>query len=124
MCTTRISGSDDTVPCPDITDKIYEMYFPNEQKKLGHFGVILGPSGSGKSVATRDLCEKHPKGVLYVDIVEPNVFHKDLATCIGMKLQPNNIEDLTLGHVPAEYTGITTGCQKHWRRGSTWQCAN
>ena len=48
----------------------------------------------------RDLCKKHPKGV---EIVEPNIFHKDLATCIGMRLQPSNIEDLILGYVSAEY---------------------
>ena len=72
-------------------------------RKINHFGVILGPSGSGKSVAIRDLCEKHLKGILYVEIIKPIIFHKDLATCIGMTLQPSNIEDLILGYLSAEY---------------------
>ena len=65
--------------------------------------VVLGPSGSRKTVAGMDLCEKHPKGVLYMEIMEPEVFHYDLATCMGMRLQPTNIEDLILGYISAEY---------------------
>lgn len=38
-----------------------------------------------------------------LEIVEPKVFHKDLATCLGMRLGPSNIEDLILGYISDEY---------------------
>lgn len=85
------------IPRKKISEKIYDMYFPNKVSLDGDFGVVLGPSGSGKTVAVMDLCEKHPKGVLYMEIVEPEVIHYDLATCMGMRLWPTNIEDLILG---------------------------
>ena len=66
----------------------------------GHFGVILG---SGKTVAVTDLCERYPNGVMYLEIVEPNMFHKDLATWLGMRLHLSTVEDLILGYIYAEY---------------------
>ena len=51
----------------------------------------------------RDLCEKHLKGVLYVEIIEPNVFHKDLAACTRMRLQPR---------IPIFFSGIQASLTK------------
>jgi len=91
------------IPHQDISKRIHMMYFPNKDRVDGDFGVIIGPSGSGKTVAVKDLCEKHPKGVLYVEIVALHMFHKDLATSIGMRLVPTKIEDLILGYFSEEY---------------------
>ena len=38
-----------------------------------------------------------------MEIVELKIFHKDLATCLGMRLRPSNIKDLILGYILEEY---------------------
>ena len=91
------------VPCEDVSKLIFNMYFPKRASIKGHFGVTLGPLGSGKTIVVMDLCKWYPKGVLYMEIVEPAVFAEQLAECIGIRLGPNNLEDLVLGYISDKY---------------------
>ena len=38
------------------------------------FGVVVGPTGTGKSALIREVCNKDPKGTLYVEVREPEEF--------------------------------------------------
>ena len=91
------------MPCEDVSKLIFDMYFLKRASIKGHFGVILGPSGSGKTIVAMDLCERYPKGVLYMEVVEVAVFAEQLAKCIGIRLGPSNLEDLALGCISDEY---------------------
>ena len=64
---------------------IREMFIMKES--LSVFGVILGPSGTGKSYLTELACNMWPKGVLYHHIDVPSELPVDLAKTIGMKLK-------------------------------------
>ena len=52
------------------------------------FGIIIGPSRSGKTTAVMALCNRFWEGVLYYEIDEPNSFVSDLSREIGMKIAP------------------------------------
>ena len=65
--------------------------------------LVVGPSGTGKSVLMRDLCNKFPHGLLYLEVVEPASFPTNLAKEIGMKLSPSNVLYLVLGYVFNDY---------------------
>ena len=40
--------------------------------KFRHFGVIVGPTGTGKSSLVRIACQKYSREVLYYEIVNPD----------------------------------------------------
>ena len=50
------------------------------------FGLMVGPTGTGKTATITCACNKFPKGVLYTKVFEPNVFDRDLAKEISMKI--------------------------------------
>ena len=52
------------------------------------FGVIVGPTRTGKSAVVRNVCNKDPKGLLYVEVTEPGKFVQRLA-------QENKLENYT-----------------------------
>ena len=55
---------------PDIATELTKLFFPSNNK-ANCFGVIIGPSGRGKTTAISELCNKSPYGVLYHKIVNP-----------------------------------------------------
>ena len=67
------------------------------------FCVIVGPSGTGKTVCVTQICNESPKGALYVEIVSANSFTSDLAKEISMKTEPSGIIDLALGYLSSNY---------------------
>ena len=67
------------------------------------FCVIVGPSGTGKTVCITQICNESPKGALYVEIVSPGSFTSDLAKEISMKTEPSGIIDLALGYLSSNY---------------------
>ena len=67
------------------------------------FCVIDGPSGTGKTVCIRQICNESPKGALYVEIVSPDCFTSKLAKEISMKTEPSSIIDLALGYLSSNY---------------------
>ena len=57
------------------------------------FGVVIGPSGTGKTYATRAACrEGNPSWILYHEIYEPKLAAEELAKTAGMKINPNMID--------------------------------
>ena len=75
----------------------------NEIPSRSLFGLLVGPSGTGKTVAITHLCNKFPEGVVYCEVREPFAFPATLATEVGMKLNPFGLLDLVLSHISTEY---------------------
>ena len=69
-----------------------------------HFGVVVGPTGTGKTSITRNLANKHPEGTIYLEVREPSLFIKELAKEIGMKTEPSNFIDILLSYYSETYT--------------------
>ena len=63
---------------------------------------MVGPTGTGKTATITRACNKFPQGVLYIEVFEPNVFDRDLAKEISMKIGPSNIVDLVLGYFSSD----------------------
>ena len=62
------------------------------------FGVIVGPTGTGKSAVVRNVCNKDPEGTLYVEVTEPGEFVQQLAHELNLKIVPSNILDIALSY--------------------------
>lgn len=94
-------------PRPELNDvlkKLYlDRYSDNLHKDLVCFGVVVGPSGTGKTVAVKNLCQQFPEGVLYHEISQPECFVQALAEEIGMKTKPTNIFDMLLEYMSKKY---------------------
>lgn len=88
------------LPWEELSELIRELYISvTADKNVGYFGIILGPSGTGKTTIVSNLCKKYPEGVIYVEITEPLRFPTQLAARMGMRLGPSNMEDVLLGYL-------------------------
>jgi hypothetical protein len=73
------------------------------QNQTNSFGVVHGPSGTGKTYLTRLACNQDPMaGVLYYEIADPSFFPERLARKIGMKLE----DDTDIFDLIAEKSGL------------------
>ena len=79
-----------------------ELYVNNKGDSTC-FGVIVGPSGTGKTIAVKDLCHTYPEGVFYHEISDPKSFVLALAEEVGMKIKPLSVFDLMLEYISAKY---------------------
>ena len=68
------------------------------------FGVVLGPSGTGKTYLTMLACSLYPSGVIYHEVYHPSFLAKDLAAAVGMRLRG----DANIFDVLFEKLGIST----------------
>ena len=68
------------------------------------FGVVLGPSGTGKTYLTKFACSLYPSGVIYHEVYVPSFLAKDLAAAVGMRLR----RDANIFDVLFEKLGIST----------------
>ena len=68
-----------------------------------YFSVVLGPSGTGKTLLTRKVCMEHPVGVLYHEVFDPISFAKELGESVGMTTKPNSIIDLAVSSLSDTY---------------------
>ena len=92
------------IPRPQIADDLARFFLPEpEASQFMRFSIIIGHSGSGKTQAVRELCNKFPQGILYFEICEPNMFVRSLSQEIGMKLVPTTVLDLALSYVSGSY---------------------
>ena len=93
------------IPRSEIAADVSKMFLPEPTSKTEflRFGVVIGPSGSGKMSAIRDMCCKYPEGALYYKIGEPNNFISALSKEIGMKTSPTTFIDLALSYVSPSY---------------------
>jgi len=67
-------------------------------------GVVVRPTGTEKSSTIRKLCNRDPKGILYLEVVEPKDFTTQLASEMGMKVSPSNFLDKLLSYFATTYT--------------------
>jgi len=94
----------------DLHDKITELFFPRAQSEAQlptaeegrGFGLIVGPTGTGKTTLVRTACAELPGGVLYYNVRETKDFCTELAETVGMKIAPSNVFDLLLGYFQSD----------------------
>ena len=108
-------GSRPRVPVEEIEkrtkefDQLQRVFLPHTLDQCSAtpsrslFGLLVGPSGTGKTVAITYLCNKFPKGAMYCEVREPFAFPETLATEVGMKLDPFGLIDLLLSYISTEY---------------------
>ena len=75
----------------------------DEGAQFGQFGVVVGPSGTGKTLLMREVCNDFPKGVLYVEIFDAHSCVKELAKAAGMVTSPQSLVDLALSYLVDDY---------------------
>lgn len=63
----------------------------------------MGPSGTGKTLLTREVCNEHPSGVLYCEIFELSNSAQELVMASGLPLVPAGVIDLLLGKLIDRY---------------------
>ena len=101
------------IPRESISNQMVSLFFPHlngdtdstdesTRQTKKSFGLIVGPTGSGKTALVTKECNRFPKGVLYYNVCEPEMFTKKLAEEIGMKVGPSNIFDLILGYFSSD----------------------
>ena len=95
------------VPRKKTSRELIDLFFPRlsleEDQEVRTFGLIVGPTGTGKTAVVTNLCNIYPKGVLYFEITEPKTFSTGLAKSLAMKIAPPNIFDLFLGYFSSDY---------------------
>lgn len=87
------------IPREGIAEEVKRFFFPDykvgDRETAGQyangFGIIVGPTGSGKTTLVVDLCNKFPQGVLYYHAMEPEVFSQELAETVAMKIHPLSV---------------------------------
>ena len=88
---------------PDVMSGIKSRFLPQSSDEVTRFGLVIGPSGSGKSYAIKDFCNQFPEGMIYHEIVEPSSFVTSLSKELGMKTAPATVLDLLLGYISERY---------------------
>lgn len=85
--------TEDNVICQEkLKASVMEFFIPAKaDKESGYFGVVLGPSGIGKTTVVCSACREYPQGVIYVEITEPESFPECLAEKMGMRLGPSRM---------------------------------
>ncbi len=83
--TTEIRSEEVIIQRPEEQENIRQLISREDPTQ---FGIILGPSGTGKTYLTRQVCRDSPSfGVVYYEIPgAPASFPEDLAREVGMKL--------------------------------------
>ena len=95
-------------------EQLQRIFFPHtlgeikqhsvrETPSMSLFGILVGPSGTGKTVAITHLCNEFPQGIMYCEVREPLAFPATLATEVGMKLGASDLFDLVLNYISTEY---------------------
>ena len=70
-----------TIDRPSLEDDLNVLLHPdNEDDK---FGVVIGPSGTGKIAMLRKVCRRRLEGVLYYEVFDPVCFAQDLGKRLG-----------------------------------------
>jgi len=101
-------SEDNMIPRRTVTDEIVNLFFPKTNHEFQDydqrtFGLIVGPTGTGKTALVTKLCSMLPEGVLFFEVREPKAFATGLAKSLSMKIAPSNIFDLFLGYFSSDY---------------------
>ena len=71
---------------------------PQSSEDRKQFGVIIGPTGTGKTFSTRTACRENPHGVLYTEINTANLV-KGFAEQTGVPIEPRGLFDFVAQHL-------------------------
>ena len=97
---------------PNVEEMVTQLVLPpavqakatmEQAATLKHFGVVLGPSGTGKTTIVRRLCARYRHGIIYHEVFDPRSLKDDLAKAVGMVTEPKNLVDLLLPYVSHNY---------------------
>lgn len=86
--------------CPKVKRTVLTTGANDQQQGKGdYFAVVIGPSGTGKTLLTSKVCFDYPFGVLYHEVFNPSSVVQELAVSVGMVLEPDSIVDLALSAI-------------------------
>ena len=68
------------------------------------FGVVVGPSGTGKTLLMREVCNESPTGVLYMEVFDPSSCVEELAKATGMVTSPQNLVNISALRCPSGFS--------------------
>ena len=91
-----------TIDRPDVTRAVMDMFVGLKDDRKRGFGVVLGPTGTGKTHCTTEVCNGR-QGVLYIEIVDPKFLGRHLAKTIGMPIGPSGLVSLALSYISETY---------------------
>ena len=60
------------------------------------FGIIVGPTGTGKSAIVRNMCHRFPEGLIYCKVSEPKNFVEHFAEELKLIVAPSSRLDIAL----------------------------
>ena len=66
--------SESTIDRPLIEQELKQLVSPDSVGSLiseGLFGIVIGPSGTGKTALMRKVCSSDPEGILYLEMFDP-----------------------------------------------------
>ena len=81
----------------DIVERIKNKFILGQGTEKA-FGVILGPTGTGKTYVIREAHRQNPKGSLYFEIGGVRMFPWELAEATGVRIEPT-FWSLVLGRI-------------------------
>ncbi len=82
--TLQAGSKPELIPCFTPIDRPEVIIaVKNLLRESGKFGVVIAPSGTGKSYATRVVCNEDPSWILYHEIYEPRNAARELAKAAG-----------------------------------------
>ena len=92
----QIPSDVNEIPRPYEEDVINEMIHSH----VRCYGIILGPTGTGKSYLTAKVCRDNPSGVIYHHVTVKDNLPSQLAKAVGMKIMPTIIDNLIKNFAP------------------------
>ena len=86
----------------DLKKVIHSKFFTTQSGE--GFGVIIGPSGTGKTSLIREICNDHPQGTLYFEVLNDDI-PGSLARAIGIRTAPAapTLTEIILPKVSSRY---------------------
>ena len=89
---------------PELETQLAKLIVVAHKRQVDRlFGLVIGPSGTGKTMLTRKVCRDHPNGVLYMEVFDPLSLTEELAKAVGMVVSPTNLFDLALSYISSDY---------------------
>ena len=96
-----IMNMDKMIARPHLEKEPFNLFHPSQDETF--FGIVIGPSGTGKTMAIRNFCRMYPSGVMYYEVREASFFAEELAEEVGIRTKPTNVFDFVLGKLSDKY---------------------